>query len=133
MEEKKLTPKQQKFCDYYIELGNGTEAAIKAGYSKKTAKVVACENLTKPYLKEYIDTRLKEMQNKSIANQEEILEFLTKMMRGNEKDAFGLDTANSDKLRAAELLGKRYRLFTDKVEQSGEVVVRFTSENELED
>ena len=49
----KLTPKQQAFCDYYIASGNATEAAIKAGYSEKTARVVGCENLTKPNIREY--------------------------------------------------------------------------------
>lgn len=50
----KLTLKQKKFCDYYMSSGNATESAVKAGYSKKTAKQIGMENLTKPYLQEYI-------------------------------------------------------------------------------
>lgn len=112
----KLTIKQQAFADYFIECGNGTEAAIKAGYSKKTAKQIANENLTKPYLKAYIDTRLKEMESKRIASGEEVLQYLTKVMRGEEKDQFDLDAALQDRTKAAELLGKRYGLFKDKID-----------------
>ncbi len=55
-EKNKLTKKQEMFCREYVANGhNGTQAAISAGYSKKTAKVIAMENLTKPYLKEFIE------------------------------------------------------------------------------
>lgn len=116
MQMDKLTIKQQAFADYFIECGNATEAAIKAGYSKKTAKQIANENLTKPYLKAYIDTRLKEMESKRIASGEEVLQYLTKVMRGEEKDQFDLDAALQDRTKAAELLGKRYGLFKDKID-----------------
>ncbi|MDQ4680759.1 terminase small subunit, partial [Stenotrophomonas maltophilia group sp. RNC7] len=87
----KLTVKQKAFCDYYIETGNATEAAVRAGYSEKTAKVIGSENLTKPYIKSYIDDRLKSIEDKRIAKGEEVLQYLTKVMRGEEKDQFGLD------------------------------------------
>lgn len=112
----KMTEKQKAFCDYYIETGNATESAIKAGYSKKTAKVIGSENLTKPYLKQYIEERLKAIEDKRIAKGEEVLQYLTKVMRGEEKDQFGLDASLQDRTKAAELLGKRYRLFVEKVE-----------------
>lgn len=111
-----MTPKQKGFADYYIELGNATEAAIKAGYSKKSARQVGSENLSKPYIKAYIDERLKEMESKRIASGEEVLQYLTKVMRGEEKDQFDLDAALQDRTKAAELLGKRYGLFKDKIE-----------------
>lgn len=82
MKKRRLTPKQQKFADYYIETGNATEAAIKAGYSKKTAKQIGQENLTKPYLKEYIDERMKELADKRIMGMQEALELLTSIARG---------------------------------------------------
>lgn len=82
MKNRKLTPKQQKFADYYIETGNATEAAIKAGYSKKTAKQIGQENLTKPYLREYIDERMKELADKRIMGMQEALELLTSIARG---------------------------------------------------
>lgn len=115
----KMTEKQKAFCDYYIETGNATEAAIKAGYSKKTAKVIGSENLTKPYLKQYIDERLTKIEDERIAKGEEVLQYLTKVMRGEEKDQFGLDASLQDRTKAAELLGKRYRLFTEKIEVDG--------------
>jgi phage terminase small subunit len=58
-EEIQLTPKQERFCYEYCVDFNATQAAIRAGYSGKTAKVIACENLTKPYIKE----RIKQMQD----------------------------------------------------------------------
>lgn len=129
----KMTEKQKAFCDYYIETGNATEAAIKAGYSKKTAKVIGSENLTKPYLKQYIDERLAKIEDARIAKGEEVLQYLTKVMRGEEKDQFGLDASLQDRTKAAELLGKRYRLFVDKIEADVNQTVVFTGEDELED
>lgn len=123
-----MTLKQKAFCDYYIEAGNATEAAIMAGYSKKTAKVIGSENLTKPYLKAYIDERLKQIESKRIAKPEEVLQYLTKVMRGEEKDQFGLDAALTDRTKAAELLGKRYRLFVDRTEIEGSVPVQIVDD-----
>lgn len=122
----KMTEKQKAFCDYYIETGNATEAAIKAGYSKRTAKVIGSENLTKPYIKQYIDERLAKIEDARIAKGEEVLQYLTKVMRGEEKDQFGLDASLQDRTKAAELLGKRYRLFVDKVESDSNVNVNST-------
>ena len=77
-----MTPKQQKFCDEYIKTGNATQSAINAGYSKKTAKQIGQENLTKLDLKVYIDERLKTISNNTIATAEETLGILTKIVRG---------------------------------------------------
>lgn len=63
-----LTEKQKRFIDYYIETGNATEVAKKAGYSRKTAKAAGYENLTKPYLKSAIDERLKALEEKRVAD-----------------------------------------------------------------
>ncbi|MFD1425493.1 terminase small subunit [Kroppenstedtia sanguinis] len=78
----KLTPKQKAFCDYYIETGNATEAAIKAGYSKKTAKQTGAENLSKPYLKAYIEQHMEKATAKRIMDAEEALKILTNIARG---------------------------------------------------
>ncbi|MDB1956848.1 terminase small subunit [Clostridium tertium] len=121
-----MTEKQKAFCDYYIETGNATEAAIKAGYSKKTAKVIGSENLTKPYLKQYIDERLAKIEDERIAKGEEVLQYLTRVMRGEEKDQFGLDASLQDRTKCAELLGKRYRLFVDKVESENNTTINST-------
>nr|DAY00521.1 MAG TPA: Terminase small subunit [Caudoviricetes sp.] len=133
----KLTLKQKKFADEYIISGNATQSAIKAGYSKKTAGVIAVENLEKPNIKAYIDERLKELDDKAIAKQEEVLQYLTAVMRGQSKSAVvvieglgeGLSEARlinktpdeKDRIKAAELLGKRYGAFTEKVDISGDV------------
>ncbi len=131
MEKKrKLTEKQKRFIDYYIELGNATEAAKRAGYSERSAKQIGNENLTK--LDFFIKERLKELEDKRIAKADEVLKHLTAAMRG-EIDEEVVVTENigdfmsearvvkkqisaRERIRAAELLGRRYALFTDKVD-----------------
>lgn len=145
----KLSEKQRRFADYFIETGNVTEAAIKAGYSKKTARVIGQENLLKPAIKNYIDEKLTEMSNKRIASANEVMELLTSAARGEleeevvvvEGEGDGCSMARTikkqigarDRIKAAELLGKRYRLWTDKVEVKGMVPVMIVGEDELED
>ncbi|HHD2969843.1 terminase small subunit [Clostridium perfringens] len=145
----KLTPKQKAFAEYYIETGNATESAIKAGYSKKTARVIGQENLLKPALKSYIDEKMKEIESKRIAKAEEVLEYLTRVLRGEETEQVVVtenigdfmseakvvdkEISAKDKIKAAELLGKRYRLFTDKIEADVNQTVVFEGEDDLED
>ncbi|MCD8851650.1 terminase small subunit [Staphylococcus xylosus] len=83
----KLTVKQQKFADEYIISGNATEAAIKAGYSKKTARSVGAENLTKPYIMEYINKRLNELKEERLMSIEEALTLSASIARGEEQNA----------------------------------------------
>jgi PBSX family phage terminase large subunit len=127
----KLTEKQKRFCDYYIELGNATQAAIKAGYSIKSAKQTAVENLAKPYLRATIDERLAELESKRIAGADEVLQYLTDVLRGESTatelvvEGIGVGTSEArefektpdtkEKLKAAELLGKRYGSFVDPI------------------
>ncbi|CCL10417.1 TPA: terminase small subunit [Clostridioides difficile] len=135
----KLTEKQKRFCDYYIETGNATEAAIRAGYSEKTAKVIGAENLTKPYLKSYIDERIGQLESNRIADAKEVMEYLTKIVRNEAKEEVVVvseygpeiikkDVSIRDRNKAAELLGKRYRLFTDKVEVEGTGIVQIVDD-----
>lgn len=84
--KRKLTAKQQKFANSYIESGNATKAAIDAGYSKKTAAVIGNENLTKPYIKSYINERMKEIESNKIMDATEALQLLTNIARGKEKE-----------------------------------------------
>lgn len=79
----KLTEKQKKFADYYIELGNATQAAIKAGYSKKTANRIGPENLSKLVIKKYIDERMEQLASERIMSAQEILERLTKIAKAD--------------------------------------------------
>ena len=80
----KLTAKQKKFANNYIETGNATQSAIDAGYSKKTAKSVGSENLTKPDIKAYIAEKMREIESDRIMGAQEALEFLTNVVRGKE-------------------------------------------------
>ena len=105
-----LTPKQRAFADYYIECGNATEAARKAGYKGNniTLGAVGAENLKKPQIAAYIAEIVKPAEKKRIADAEEVIEFYTAVMRGEVKDQFGLDASLSDRLKAGDSLMKRY-------------------------
>lgn len=103
----KLTPKQKAFADNYIISGNATEAAIKAGYSKKNARQIGSENLTKLDILEYIKERTAPAEQKRIAAGDEVMQFFTRVMNGEEKDTFGLDASLDTKIKAAVELAKR--------------------------
>ena len=125
---KKMTVKQKKFADEYIISGNATQSAIKAGYSKNYANTNANKLLQNTTIKSYIDERLKELEDKAIAKQNEVLQYLTAIMRGEEKEQIiistgdfsqtitDIDVSAKDRIKAAELLGKRYGTWTDKVD-----------------
>ncbi len=125
-EYEKLTEKQKRFIDYYVEFADAKKAAIEAGYSKKTAKQIGSENLSK--LDCFIKLKLEEKQNQRIASQDEVLEYLTKVMRGEEKDQFGLDASLQDRTKCAELLGKRWGAFIDKKELTGGYTVELVDD-----
>lgn len=103
-----LNERQKAFADYYIQTGNATEAAIKAGYSEKTAYSIGNENLKKPEISAYISERMAEQSKKRVADANEVIEFYTAVMRGEVKDQFGLDASLSDRLKASDALMKRY-------------------------
>nr|WP_283255728.1 terminase small subunit [Limosilactobacillus fermentum] len=123
----KLTLKQQRFVDEYIISGNATQAAIKAGYSKKTAKQMGTENLAKPIIKAELDRRNAEIQSAKTMDMQEVMERLAAMGRGetteetvtNKGEVIETATRNADKLKAMELIGKRFGAWTDKKEISG--------------
>ena len=103
-----LTPKQKAFADYYLECGNASEAARKAGYSEKTARQMATENLAKPSISAYIAQRMAPKDAERIASADEVLQFYSDVMRGKVKDQFGLDAALTDRLNAGKELMKRH-------------------------
>lgn len=125
----KLTAKMQRFCDEYLVDLNATQAAIRAGYSEKTARQIGTENLAKPAISEYIEKRMAEKEDALIAKQDEVLKYFTSVMRGESRssvlarDELGADRViekppdEKEKLKAGEQLGKYYALFTEKVEQ----------------
>ena len=122
---------------------------LRPGYSKKTAYSMGSENLKKPELKSYIDERMTEIESQKIADQKEVMEYLTSVMRGNEKQeqliTIGLGEGMSraeavevavparERIKAAELLGKRYSMWTDKVDQNSNATVMLVGEDEIED
>lgn len=103
-----LTPKQKAFADYYLECGNASEAARKAGYSEKTAPFIGAENLKKPKVSAYIAERMAQTEESRIASADEVLQFYSDVMRGKVKDQFGLDAALTDRLNAGKELMKRH-------------------------
>lgn len=118
MKDVKLTPKQKAFADYYIELGNATQAAKKAGYSEKTAFAIGRENIHKPAIAEYISERMAEIDKKRVATADEVIKFYSSVMRGEEKDSFGMDASLADRLKAADSLMKRYAISADKKKET---------------
>lgn len=134
--DRKLTPKQKAFCDYYIETGNATEAykrAYPTCIKDGAARANASKLLTKANISKYIEERIKIIEDKRIAKADEVLQYLTSVMRGEEKDQFGLDPSLQDRNKAAEMLGKRYRLFTDKVEVEAAIPIQIVDDIDEED
>ena len=118
-----LTKKERIFADEYIKTTNATQSAIKAGYAENSASVTGSKMLRKPKVRQYIDAVMNERSKNTIATADEVLEYLTKVMNGEEKDAFGLDASIADRTKAAELLGKRHMLFTEKVKLDAEIEI----------
>ena len=120
-----LKEEYKLFIEYYIQTQNATEALKKCGYKIKGKSVAARACEMRQRLLPYIQDRLMEIHEKSakgtIADTDEILAILTRIARGEEKDAFGLDTTNQDKLRALELLGKANQLYVDRIKQDTNV------------
>lgn len=115
MNPMKMTPKQKAFADYYIECGNATEAAKRAGYkSYKSSGVEASKTLKNPNVAAYIAERLGHQEKSRVADANEVIEFYTAVMRGEVKDQFGLDASLSDRLKAGDSLMRRYAAAADK-------------------
>ena len=118
-----LTKKERIFADEYIKTTNATQSAIKAGYSEKTASSKGSQLLRKVRVRQYIDDVMDKRSKNTIATADEVLQYLSRVMNGEEKDAFGLDVSVADRTKAAELLGKRHMLFTDKVKLDAEIEI----------
>ena len=102
-----MTPRQQAFADYYIESGNAEESAVKAGYSVKYARGNAHKLVANSCIAIYIEKRLKSIKESRIATGDEVMKFFTSVMRGEVKDAFGLDPSLQERMNAAKELAKR--------------------------
>lgn len=108
-DKKKLTPKQQKFVQEYIKLGNATQAYLAAGYicNYKTATVKSSLLVAKDNVREEITKIRNEEFKKNVATSEEVMDFFSRVMRGEVKDQFGLETSVADRIKAGQELAKR--------------------------
>ena len=140
-----LTARQKKFCDEYRISCNATDAAIRAGYSPKTAYSQGQRLLKNAEVKAYIAEQLEKLHSAKIADAQEVLEYLTAVMRGQHTEQVlklagdgvqvveDIDVSAKERLKAAELIGKRYALFSDKMDLGGAVPVVITGDDQLED
>ena len=133
LDKEGLSVKQRLFVDYYIQMkGNATQAAMKAGYSPKSAREIGLENLEKPAIKAAIRRRTAELENERTATTQEILEYLAAVMRGQATEEIVVNVGTGkgftrpekvtaqvsakERLRAAEMLAKVKGLFITKQE-----------------
>lgn len=117
--KEKVNRKQRLFCEEYIKTLNATKSYMEVyRCSKKSAETQGSRLLQKVEIKEYIEERLNSVEKSKIADANEILEFLTSVARGEVKDQLGFETSVKDRIKASELLAKRYKLFDDKKDTS---------------
>jgi len=120
----KMTPKQKKFCDEYLIDLNATQAAIRAGYSEKSARQIADENLAKPYIKEAIQAATRERSERTQIHADDVLRDIQAvkncaMAYRQDKDGTDVMTDMGAALKALEMLGRHLCMFTDKREITG--------------
>lgn len=118
-----LTPKQKAFADEYLKCGNATEAARRAGYSVKTARYIASENLAKPVISEYIAERQKQIDDSRIADAAEVQRFYSAVLRGEVKDQFGLEASLDTRLAAGRELMKRHERTEGQNTDTGGIII----------
>ena len=124
-----LTPKQKAFADYYIETGNATEAARRADYSNPNSQ--ASRLLVNVGISAYIKERMTELESKRAATADEVIIFLSRGMRGEIKDQFGLDASFADRINCAKELLKRFAVVQDK-EDAGEAKIILEADGGIE-
>ena len=154
-----MNSRQKHFCDEYIKTGNAAQAAVAAGYSEKTATYASAwinaESLKKPNskfnpeLREYIDAQLEALHNERTADAQEVLEYLTSVMRGESESEVTLVVGTGEgcsepvtikkrpdekeKLNAADKLGKILGMYQNRLDVSGALPVVISGENDLDD
>lgn len=102
-----MTERQRLFCDYYVICGDKKEAALAAGYGEKCAGVYGNRLLKNPLIRQAVDEKLNKKVHRPIAGDEEVLQFLTRVLRGDEVENV------RERMKAAELLGKHLGCFGD--------------------
>lgn len=117
--KRKLTAKQRLFADEYVKSGNATQSAIKAGYAPKAAYQSGAENLKKPQIKAYIESKMAEIESQRIATAKEVMEFYARVLRGEETEEVVI--AGPD---GAEVVERKPQL-KDKVSVAKEIMKRY--------
>lgn len=110
----KLNARQKAFCEFYVASGNATESAVKAGYSKRTARSIGQRLLTNVDIQSYIEELNKKVKDNRIADIKEVKEFWTEVLRNKNQKI-------QDRLKASEYIAKTNGAFLDKVEVKGEI------------
>ena len=105
--KKHLNQRQIRFVQNYMKTNNITHSAIDAGYSPKTAHVQGCNLLKNTKVSAYINAINERLESDKIADIQEVMEYLTSVMRGEKKDQFDLDASLGDRTRAASELARR--------------------------
>jgi len=128
--EREITAKQRRFCEEYLIDLNGTQAAIRAGYSARTAKAIASENLTKPYIAAEIAAAFAARSERTEVTQDQVLKELTRIGFAALPEEV---VRVADKLAALDKLAKHLGMFTERHHHTGEVTtsVRDLSDEEL--
>lgn len=140
-----MNERQKRFCHYYLELGNIAQASLKAGYSKNTGGIL----LKKPEIRQYIDQEIQKLDEQRIAKATEVMTYLTSVMRGEENEEVivvencgsGCSNARNvkkqvsskERIKAAELLGKRYSIFNKKLDVTHNLPIIISGESEILD
>ena len=133
--KKYLNQRQARFVQEYMKTNNITQSAIKAGYSPKTAHVQGCNLLKNIKIVNYIDAINERLESEKIADIQEVMEYLTSVMRGEKKDQFDIDASLSDRTRAAGELAKRLdvRAKSIQVECAVNIIDDIPDDAEIED
>ena len=105
--KKHLNKRQIDFVQEYMKTNNVRQSAIKAGYSPKTASVQGSRLLTNVKVSAYINAINERLESDKIADIEEVMQYLTSVMRGEKKDQFDLDPSLSERTKAASELARR--------------------------
>lgn len=122
----KLPPKKMRYAEAYLRTGNQTQAAIEAGYAPASARNQGNRLMSNADVREYIRERTREIEDAEIAKTNEVLKFLTSVMRGEVSDQFGLDAQLTDRIKAGTELLKRYTAAdTDVDKDDARMVISF--------
>ena len=135
-----MNARQKRFCDEYLIDCNATQAAIRAGYSKKTARQIGDRLLSNVDIRAYIDEQLERIHDERTADAKEVLEYLTSVMRGEHteetlklvgegvQEKTNIEVSEKDRLKAAELIGKTHGMFNDKLNLNATGAITFVDD-----